>query len=121
MVTIVLLDYRQSFAADDFLAAAGLARPMNVNRTLVPAGHAAEVFGLEHLISGWEKQRKQRNQTIRARSISESAASSVTFRYSPVEEIDLCPRCWRTFSIPAFLMVCMAIECLRMCGWRFDL
>jgi hypothetical protein len=29
------------------------------------------------------------------------AASSVTFKYSPVEDMDLCPRYWRTFSIPA--------------------
>ncbi len=30
---------------------------------------------------------------------------------------DLWPRYCRTFSIPALPMVCMAIECLRTCGW----
>lgn len=59
------------------------------------------VFSVERLNSGAENQTINPNQRPSAVAIRALAASSVTFKYSPVEEIDLWPRCWRTFSIPA--------------------
>jgi hypothetical protein len=44
------------------------------------------------------------------------ASASVTRRYAPVDEIDLCPKYRRTFSIPAPALVCIALECRVRAG-----